>query len=166
MALATHNSFKCSLFKGERMKIYIGSDHNGYRLKEALIARLKQAGYDVEDKGDDNPDPKDDFPVFAGRVANEVLASKDRDVKGILICGSGQGMCMAANRLNGIRAALLYDHESARSSRNDDDANIACLPAISLGTRQAADITETFLRTPFAGAARYKRRIAELDKMQ
>lgn len=145
------------------MKIYVGSDHNGYHLREALVAHLRQAGYDVADDGDRRLDPGDDFPVFAERVVKDVLGNKD--AVGILICGSGQGMCMAANRFKGIRAALGYDHESVRSARNDDDANILCLPASTLRANTAYQLVDLFLTTRFAAAPRFIRRIKEMDEM-
>lgn len=147
------------------MKIFIGADHNGFRLRSSLIDYLKRAGYDVVDDGDAQLDPKDDFPIFAQKVVTDILGSKDSDARGILICGSGQGMCMAANRFNGIRALLGYDRESVRSARNDDNANILCLPANVLEKDKAFVLVETFLNTPFAGASRFARRIQELDNL-
>jgi ribose 5-phosphate isomerase B len=147
------------------MKIFIGADHNGFRLRQSLIDYLKRAGYDVLDEGDSQLDPADDFPVFAGKVVKDVLGSKDQDPRGILICGSGQGMCMAANRFKGIRALLGYDRESVRSARNDDNANILCLPANILEKDTAYVLVETFLSTPFAGAPRFARRIKEIDDL-
>lgn len=144
------------------MKVYIGADHNGYYLRQSLVDYLKDAGYDVHDDGDEKLDPTDDFPVFAQKVAKDVLASKDS--RGILLCGSGQGMCMAANRFKGIRAALGYDMQSARLSRNDDDANVLCLPAHVMEQDTANNIVKTFLDTPFAGADRFKRRLKEIDE--
>jgi ribose 5-phosphate isomerase B len=125
------------------------------------------SGYEVVDDGPDKLDPNDDFPVFAARVATAVLGSDDKDARGILICGSGQGMVMAANRHRGIRAALIYDRESARSSRNDDDANVMALPAHLLAgdLHEASVIVEIFMLTPFAAAERFKRRIRELDNL-
>jgi ribose 5-phosphate isomerase B len=147
------------------MKIYIGADHNGFHLREGLITYLKKAGYEVADEGDTQLDPNDDFPVFAHRVVSHVLSSDDPDARGILLCGSGQGMCMAANRFKGIRSALLYDNESARSSRNDDDSNIACLPAKVLQNKEAFAIIDTWLRTPFAKAPRFIRRLKAIDEL-
>jgi ribose 5-phosphate isomerase B len=147
------------------MKVYIGADHNGFQLRQSLIDYLQRAGYDVADEGDKQLDPVDDFPVFAGKVVKDILASDDKDPRGILICGSGQGMCMAANRFKGIRALLGYDHESVRSARNDDNANILCLPANILKNGTANVLVDTFLTTPFAGAARFTRRIKELDDL-
>ena len=147
------------------MKIYVGTDHNGYHLKTQLVEYLKKAGYEVVDDGDSKLDPNDDFPVFAQKVVMDLLASDDKDARGILLCGSGQGMCMAANRFKGVRAALLYDRESARSSRNDDDSNIACLPANVMNKEDASVIIETWLNTPFARATRFIRRIKEMDSL-
>lgn len=147
------------------MKVYIGTDHNGFHLRNTLVEYLKKAGYDVQDESLPQLDPNDDYPVFAGRVVNDILTSQDKDPRGILICGSGQGMCMTANRFKGIRAAMVYDRESVRSSRNDDDANIICLPAKTLEKDDAKVIIETFLNTPFGAAERYKRRIREMDNL-
>lgn len=147
------------------MKIYIGADHNGFRLRRRLLEYLKKAGYSVKDDGDIKLDANDDFPIFASRVVKDVLTSKDKDPRGILICGSGQGMCIAANRFRGIRACLGYDRESVRSARNDDDSNVLCLPASVLETEESKIIVEVWLNTPFAGAPRFKRRLKELDEL-
>lgn len=147
------------------MKIFIGADHNGFKLRKSLIDYLKRAGYDVVDDGDTQLDPADDFPVFAHKVVTDILSSNDSDPRGILLCGSGQGMCMAANRFKGIRALLGYDRESVRSARNDDHANILCLPADVLEKDKAFMLVETFLNTPFAGASRFVRRIKEIDNL-
>lgn len=147
------------------MKIYIGADHNGFALKKNLIDYLSRAGYEVEDLGDDHLDPEDDFPVFASKVAVAVLGSDDADPRGILLCGSGQGVCMAANRFKGIRASLCWDRNSAREARNDDDANVLCLPAKLLESGEAAIIVETWLNTPFANAPRFVRRLKEIDEL-
>lgn len=147
------------------MKVYIGADHNGFHLRNQVISYLKRAGYDVTDDGDNQPDPDNDFPVFAQKVVKDVLASDDSDSRGILLCGSGQGMCMAANRFKGIRALLGYNREAVRSARNDDDANILCLPASTLNKEELNVLVETFLSTPFANAPRFVRRIREMDQM-
>jgi ribose 5-phosphate isomerase B len=145
------------------MKIFIGADHNGYDMKAALIAALQKSGHEVIDEGDKNHDPADDFPQFASRVVTAMRA--EGEAVGILICGSGQGMCIAANRYKGIRASLVWDEQEAHAARNDDDSNVLCLPARFINDVQAIAIAEKWLQTPFAGAARFKRRIAELDSL-
>jgi ribose 5-phosphate isomerase B len=147
------------------MKLYLGADHNGFELKHYLYEFLLRSGYDVIDVGDLEQDPNDDFPQFAGRTVSALLADDTLDAKGILICGSGQGMCMAANRFKGIRASLCWNLTEARSARNDDDSNVLCLSARSLGNDNAQAILTTWLSTPFAGAARFKRRLQELDEL-
>lgn len=147
------------------MKIFIGADHNGFTLKHSLVDYLHKAGYDVVDDGRERLDPDDDFPVFAQQVVAAMLGSTDPDVRGILLCGSGQGMCMAANRFKGIRACLGYDRESIRSARHDDDANILCLPARHLEKDTTNVLVEAFLNTEFSHIGRFQRRIKEMDNI-
>jgi ribose 5-phosphate isomerase B len=147
------------------MHIYIGADHNGFALKSELTSWLKKANYEVFDEGNSTLQPDDDFPQYAAKVASAVLTSDDPDARGILLCGSGQGVCMAANRFKGIRASLCWDAASARVSRNDDDANILCLPARLLASGGAETILRVWLSTPFAEASRFVRRIKELDDL-
>lgn len=146
------------------MIIYIGADHNGYELRAELMRYLAQSGYELHDDGNERLDPNDDYPVFAARVVHDVLGSNDKDARGILICGSGQGIMIAANRYKGIRACLGYDLESVRAARNDDDCNVLALPANILKSDQTNQIVEAFLNTRFANAPRYIRRIKELDQ--
>lgn len=145
------------------MKVFIGADHNGFELKKEVHAHLLSKDYEVIDKGDTEFKQDDDFPVYAARVASEVLANEDS--VGILICGSGQGVCMAANRFKGIRAALAWNEESAIESKHDDDANILCLPSRQLGVAEANEIVDAWLKAKFSGAARFRRRNAELDQL-
>lgn len=149
------------------MHIYVGADHRGYGLKEVVLQYLQDAGYQAEDVGDEKFDPEDDFPVFAAAAARCVLASTDPDPRAVLICGSGQGMLMAANRIKGIRAGLGWNVDAARGIRNDEDSNILALPAdlFAKDHRQAFVVIEAWLNTPFAGAARYVRRKKELDDL-
>lgn len=145
------------------MKLYIDADHNGFELKKALIAYFQQSQIEVEDLGSAEFNPDDDYPNAAARVAHAVLANDD--AHGILICGSGQGVCIAANRFKGIRASLCWDNTEARAARNDDDANILCLPARMIDEQKAIAIVHTWLHTPFAAAPRFKRRIAQIDEL-
>lgn len=147
------------------MKIYVGADHNGFALKHDLVAMLQKSGHEVIDEGDEDLHPDDDFPQFAAKVVTALLADGSADARGILICGSGQGMCMAANRFKGVRASLVWGVAEARMSRNDDDSNILCLPARLLKTPEAEAVVSVWLATPFAGAPRFKRRIQQLDDL-
>lgn len=148
------------------MKIFVGADHRGFYLKEKIESYLKSVGYDVDDEGDKKLDPEDDFTVFTARVINAMKAAGD-DSRGILICGSGQGMIMAANRFKGVRAGLGWSNDAARSIRNDEDSNVLAVPAEVLEQDESAwqSIIYTWLNTPFAGAERYKRRINLLDQL-
>lgn len=147
------------------MKIYIGADHNGFELKKRLIDHLERSGYEVADEGDKNLDQADDFPQFAARVVTAIKASDDDDPRGILICGSGQGMCMAANRFAGIRASLCWDIEEARSARNDDDSNVLCLSSRYTKADDIENIINIWLKTPFVAAPRFIRRLQQLDEL-
>lgn len=147
------------------MDIFIGADHNGFDMKAYLVDALQKAGHTVHDSGDQQRDPQDDFPKFAAETVYAMKAHGLDDAMGILICGSGQGMCMAANRFKGIRASLIWDTHEAHAARNDDDSNVLCLPARSISHEEALQITEAWLSTSFAGAPRFKRRIQELDQL-
>ena len=147
------------------MKVYLGSDHRGFHLKADVLAYLSKRGYDVEDVGDKELDPDDDFPQFAQAAALKVLG--DDDARAILLCGGGQGMCMAANRFRGIRASVIWNETQARLTRNDNDSNVLCLPAEVLedNAEQWQSIIDTWLTTPFADAERYRRRNRMLDEL-
>lgn len=147
------------------MKIFLGSDHKGFHLKEKIFAYLSKRGYDVEDVGDGELDKDDDFPEFAQRAAIKVLGEDDG--RAILLCGGAQGMAMAANRFRGIRASVIWDEKEAEITRNDNDSNVLCLPARLLedDTQEWQAILDSWLTTPFAGAARYIRRNRQLDEL-
>jgi ribose 5-phosphate isomerase B len=147
------------------VKIYVGADHNGFDFKHQIADFLRSSGYEVVDDGDKNIDPNDDFPQFASRVVTSLLGDKDLDNRGLLVCASGQGMAIAANRFKGIRASLCWNIDEARAARNDDDSNVLCLSSRYLSLEETKPIITTWLRTPFAGAARFKRRIEELDNL-
>ncbi len=150
------------------MKLFLGADHGGFYLKEKLEAYLSKRGLAWEDVGDKELDPQDDFPQYAQMAAVKVLGEEEKnDPRAILICTGGQGMAMAANRFKGIRAAVIWDSFEAKECRNDNDSNVLCLPARVLDDDAELwkDIVDTWLATPFAGAARYKRRNMELDEL-
>lgn len=147
------------------MRVLLAADHNGFEMKDQLRSYLIHSGYDVVDEGDRKLDPGDDYPQFASRAVAALKASQEPETKAILICGSGQGMCMAANRFKGIRASLCWDEVEARAARNDDDSNILCLPARYIGLNQAEAIAKVWLETAFAGAPRFIRRVREMDEL-
>lgn len=149
------------------MKIYLGSDHAGFHLKEKVFAYLVKHGYEVEDVSGRTLDPADDFPEFAQAATLKVIGDDSKDPRAILLCGGGQGMAMAANRFRGIRASVIWDAHEAKMTRNDNDSNILCLPARVLDEDDSAwkGILETWLNTPFAGAARFVRRNAQIDEL-
>ncbi len=146
------------------MKIYIGADHRGFQLKQDLLDRL-QRDHEIIDEGDKSLNQNDDFPQYALKVAHAVRQDGDKTARGVLLCGSGQGVAMAANRLKGVRACVGYSREAAQSSRNDDDSNVICLPADDMNSERAYEIVELWLRTPFADAPRFVRRIKEMDDL-
>lgn len=129
------------------MKIYIGCDHAGYEMKAAVKELLESKGHTVEDMGGDGG--RVDYPVIAKKVGMAVAA--DESSRGILICGTGIGMSLAANKIKGIRAALCADHFSAKYTRLHNDANVMCMGARTLGVGVALELTELFIDTPFEG---------------
>lgn len=150
------------------MTIYLGTDHQGWHLKNKVFAYLVKRGYDVVEVGDKGFDPNDDFPQFAQAAALKLI-DQDNDIdRAILLCGGGQGMAIAANRFRGVRAVVAFTAEDARYGRNDNDANVLSLPARVLDNdddRYWQDIVDTFLNTDFAAAARYVRRNQQLDEL-
>ncbi len=152
-------------------KIYLGSDHGGYYLKEKLEAYLAKRGYEIEDVGGKTLDPYDDFPQFAAQAAIKILGEDERDdPRAILVCRGGQGMAMAANRFKGIRAVVVTTPQEAKETRDDNDANVLCLPARLLDApgddlEPWKDIVDVWLSTKFAGAERYRRRNRQLDEL-
>jgi ribose 5-phosphate isomerase B len=142
------------------MRIAIGADHGGYEYKNQIIEMLKNNGYTVKDFGTDSAESCD-YPEFAKRVAAAV-ASKEFD-RGILICGTGIGMSIAANKQKGIRAALCSDLFSAKATREHNDSNILCLGARVIDIDLAIQITEVWLNTPFSNEERHLRRIGMIE---
>ena len=137
-------------------KILIASDHGGFKLKNEIIKHLKEQGLDIEDFGCYNTDSCD-YPVYAKIVAEQVADAKEDDVKGILVCGTGIGMSIAANRYKGIRAAHCTDTFSARMTRMHNNSNILCLGERITGFGLAADIVDIWLNTEFEGGRHQKR---------
>ncbi len=145
--------------------IYIGADHQGFDLKEVLKNSLKLAGYSVMDLGNAVKDESDDYPEIAMKVAEKVSLEVET-ARGVLICGSGVGVSVVANKFKGIRCALVGNSNQAFDSRNDDDANVLALGSNYLDEEAAKKIIVTWLETPFAPDERYKRRIEEISALE
>ncbi|MEW6108550.1 MAG: ribose 5-phosphate isomerase B [Nitrospirota bacterium] len=141
------------------MKIAIGSDHGGFHLKQEMAAYLKKLKHRVADVGAYNDKPSD-YPDFALAVAEQIISGKA--VRGILICGSGVGACIAANKIPGIRASVCHDTFSARQGVEDDDMNVLCLGARIIGTRLALEVIKSFISARFSKAPRHKRRLKKV----
>lgn len=142
-----------------QMRIAVGSDHAGWPLKEPLVAVLIDRGWDVEDFGTFGTESVD-YPDYAAKVA-EAVARGDVD-RGLLLCGSGQGMCMSANKVSGVRAALAHDVVSARLARAHNDANVLTMGARFVAAPLAQEILLTFVSTEFAGG-RHMRRVEKIE---
>ena len=140
--------------------IAIGSDHGGYALKKALMAHLDKRGLAYQDFGTYS-DASCDYPVYAKAVANAVASGECE--RGILICGTGIGVSITANKVPGIRAALCGDCFSAEATRQHNDANVLCMGARVVGEGLALKIADTFLGTPFSNDERHIRRISQIE---
>jgi len=143
------------------MVIYLGADHRGFKIKESLKPYLKKLGFEVVDLGNDHLDEADDYPDFANAVAEKISQNPEID-KGILICGSGIGMAIAANKFENVRAAQVDKIEEAILSRKDNNANVLALSGNDLSESEAKEIVKTWLETPFSGEEKHKRRVAKI----
>jgi len=146
------------------MRIAIGADHGGYPLNERIIRELDGAGNEIIDFGTHVGSRPDDYPDYALKVG-EAVRKGEAEI-GILICGSGVGAAVAANKLNGIRAALCSDTYSAHQSREHDDCNVLCLGARVVGDELALDIVRSFVAARFSGEERHQRRIAKVKQIE
>jgi len=144
--------------------IGIAADHGGYELKEYLAGRLREAGHEVIDFGDGQPKLDDDYPDFVVPLARAVACGEvDR---GIAICGSGVGACIASNKVPGVRACLINDFFSAHQGVEDDDMNVICLGGRVVTKADAWEWVRLFLESRFSGAERHRRRIAEVESLE
>jgi ribose 5-phosphate isomerase B len=146
------------------MKIAIGSDHAGYELKENVKKFLKEKGYEYHDLGAEILDPQDDYPEYGRKVA-EAVASGEYD-RGIVVCGTGMGISIAANKVPGIRAAICYTTDMARISRAHNDANVLALGGRLVARELASDIVAVWLETPFSEEERHMRRIQQIREIE
>ena len=143
------------------MKVAIGSDHAGFKGKEAVKDFLTRKGYEVKDFGT-NSEESVDYPDYAYPVSDAVAQGQFE--RGILVCGSGVGMCITANKVKGIRAVLAYDSYTAKQSREHGDANVLCLAGKQLNKEQLDKIVDIWLKTPFSGEERHLRRIRKIER--
>lgn len=145
------------------MRIAVGADHEGYLLRRDVIELVRQEGHEVLDMGTDGPEPVD-YPDYAASVAGAVADGKaDR---GILVCGSGAGVCVAANKFRGVRAAGVSDAFTAHQCVEHDDVNVLCLGAQVVGTWLALDIVRAWVCARFSGAERHRRRLDKIAEIE
>lgn len=142
--------------------IYLGADHRGYNLKEGIKKILTESGQNFEDMGNTKLDPNDDYTDFAKLVASKV-SEKPKENKGILICGSGVGVDITANKFHSVRSALADDVATAKQSREHDNTNVLSLPSDEVDFDLAKKIVSAWLSTPFSGGEKYKRRIDKIE---
>lgn len=142
------------------MKIVLGADHGGFELKEQVKDFLVNLGYAIEDAGNLVYDAKDDYPDFAIKVAK--IVSEGAATKGIIICGSGVGACIAANKINGVRACVCHDTYSAKQGVSHDDMNVLCLGGRIIGIETAKELVLGFVQTSFSNEERHRRRLEKV----
>jgi ribose 5-phosphate isomerase B len=145
-------------------RIGVAADHGGFELKEYLAGMLRAAHYEVLDFGDGRPKPDDDYPDFVVPLARAVARGEvDR---GVAICGSGVGACVAANKVRGVRACLIHECFSAHQGVEDDDMNVICLGGHVVGDAVAWELVRIFLQARFSGAERHRRRLAKIASLE
>ena len=146
------------------MKVGIATDHGGFGLKEEFVAHLRAAGHDVVDFGAYTLDPTDDYPDFVIPLARAVAAEQVE--RGVAICGSGVGASVCANKVQGIRAALIHDHFSAKQGVEDDHMNIICMGGRTVGPAIAWDLVQAFLAAEYSEAERHLRRLSKVASLE
>lgn len=144
--------------------IYLGADHRGYQLKERVAKWLFEWGYKFTDMGAQTLDPNDDYTKYAELVGSVV--GKEKGAMGVLICGSGVGVDVAANKFDGVRAGVGKNPAQVKAGRNDDDMNILVLAADYTKDDEAREMIKTFLETKFSGVARFEKRLREIEKIE
>jgi ribose 5-phosphate isomerase B len=146
------------------MRVYLGSDHAGYELKNHLVDHLRKQGHEVVDVGPHEYDPEDDYPAFCLTTGAKVVA--DEGSLGVVIGGSGNGEQIAANKIDGVRSALVWKVEIAQLARQHNDSNVCSIGAREHTPEEAETFVDTFLATAFSGNPRHARRIAQLAEYE
>jgi len=146
------------------MRIGLAADHGGFAMKERMAADLRDAGFEVTDFGARDLDPGDDYPDFVVPLARAIAGGSLE--RGIALCSSGVGASIAANKVAGVRAALIHDAYSAHQGVEDDDMNVLCLGSQVVGYAVALELVRAFLAASFSGAARHRRRLAKVAALE
>ena len=146
------------------MRVAVAFDHRGVKLRACVADAVGAAGHDVLDLGVETAEPPVDYPDVARKLGEAVLSGEAE--RGVLVCGSGVGACVAANKLRGIRAAICHDVYSAHQGVEHDDMNVLCLGSEVVGPALTADLVEAFLRAQFDGGERYRRRLEKIEEME
>jgi ribose 5-phosphate isomerase B len=146
------------------MKVFIGSDHRGYELKEKIAKWLFEMDHAYQDLGAQSLDPHDDFTKYAEEVAS--LVAKNEGSRGVLLCGSGVGVEIVANKFDGVRAGIGENVLQVEKGRNDDDMNVLVIAADYTSEKEAKAMLIAFLETPFSGKVRYEKRLQEIEKIE
>lgn len=146
------------------MRIGVASDHGGFALKQTLMKQLQIQGFQIEDFGAERFDPADDYPDFVIPLAQAVAAQKVQ--RGVAVCGSGVGACVAANKVSGVRACLIHEYYSAHQGVEHDDLNLLCLGGGTVGDALAWDLTLAFLNARFTGEERHRRRLDKIAALE
>ena len=145
-------------------RIGVAADHGGFDSKEYLAGMLREAGYEVVDFGDSQPRPDDDYPDFVVPLARAV--ARGEGDRGVAICGSGVGACIAANKVRGVRACLIHESFSAHQGVEDDDMNVICLGGRVVANTFAGELVRAFLQARFSGSERHRRRLDKVARLE
>ena len=150
------------------MRVYIGADHRGFKLKEEIKKYFYENGIEYEDLGAYEFDPKDDYPIYAGRVAEKISNALDNaeEARGILLCGSGVGVDIVANKFDNIRSGLGINAEQVAQARRDDDVNVLAIASDETSEQVAREMVKAFLETEFEPSEKHNRRLDEIEEIE
>ena len=146
------------------MRVAVAFDHRGVKLRERVLATLADLGHEALDLGSDAPEPRVDYPDKAREIGEALVAHEAE--RGVLVCGSGVGASVAANKVRGVRAGLCHDTYSAHQGVEHDDMNVLCLGSEVIGAELAAELVSAFLRAEFGGGERYVRRLEKVEELE
>jgi ribose 5-phosphate isomerase B len=146
------------------MKIYIGADHRGYKLKEGIKVWLDRFEFEYQDMGASEFDPRDNYTIFAEKVGS--IVANEKNSRGILLCGSGVGVCVVANKFDGVRASLGKTAKQVKAGRHDDDMNVLVIAADYTKKKEATEMVRQFLKTKFSRKPRFRKRLSDIDKIE